>query len=112
MAIVIFALIAIFVPLSMVLTSIMLRKPERSNPVSSSPFESGEQSSGARISLMNEYLHYFPMFLSLEVIIGIILIWALVARSISFKTGLIILALPVLGMLFTNFIMLFARSER
>lgn len=110
-AILVFLAISLFVPFSLILTSIMLRKPEKSDPISSDSFESAEASTGQRVSIMNEYLHYFPIFLSFEVVMTIVIVWSLTARSIPFNSGLVILGLPFLSMLFAVFVLRFTKVQ-
>lgn len=110
-AIVIFVLFAVFTPASMLLTSIFLRKRTVSNAVRDSSYESAEESKGSRISIMAEYLHYFGMFIAFEIIVGIILIWAPVARQSSMISGMEILGLLAVGFVFEVFVMLISKSE-
>lgn len=111
LAVIIFALFSIFVPASMLLTSISLRKNTIKNKVRDSPYESAEQSKGNRISIMTEYIHYFAMFIAFEIIVGIILIWAPIARKLSSTSGMEILGLLLLGFVFEAFVMLIAKRN-
>ena len=97
LALLIFLLFGAFLPISMILTSKLLR-PERSdNPVKNANYESGEESVGGRISIMKEYLHYFSLFLAFDIITAIILIWAFAGDNIGSIPSGYVLALAVLG---------------
>ena len=108
--IIIYALFSVFMPASIILTSFVLRNVTKSNPVKSSAFESAEQSKGTRISIMNEYIHYFPMFISFEIIAAITLIWILAARAIPFTNSMFVLGLMLLGFVSEFAIIMLARS--
>ncbi len=113
-AVVLFILLAIFTPVSMLLTSVILRRATVKNKVRDSPYESGEQSKGLRISIMNEYLHYFGMFIAFEIIVGIILVWAPIANipnKVPYNSSIAVLGLLVLGFIFEIFLMLIARRS-
>jgi NADH:ubiquinone oxidoreductase subunit 3 (subunit A) len=110
-AVIIFAMFSLFVPASMLLTSIALRKNTTKNTVRDASYESGEDSRGERISIMNEYLHYFGMFIAFEIIVGIVLIWVPVARKLPLNSGIEILGLLVLGFVLEAFVMLIARKK-
>ncbi len=111
-AVIIFALFSLFVPASMLLTSISLRKNTVKNTVRDSSYESGEESRGNRISIMNEYLHYFGMFIAFEIIVGVILVWVPIARKIPFNSSLEIMGLLIFGFIFEAFVMLMARKNQ
>ncbi len=110
-AVIIFVLFSLFVPASMLLTSIALRKNTVKNTVRDASYESGEESRGSRISIMHEYLHYFGMFIAFEIIAGMILVWAPVAHRFTLYSGAAILGLLVLGFVFEAFVMLIARKN-
>ena len=106
----IYAAFSIFMPASIILTSIVLRGITKSNAVKNSAYESAEQSRGTRISIMNEYIHYFPMFISLEIVAAMILIWLLTARSIPFISSVFILNLMAVGFAFEVAVIMFAKA--
>lgn len=105
-AVILFMAFAAFTPVSMILTSKMLRRRTRRNRVKDGAYESAEESSGTRISIMGEYIHYFPMFLAMEIIVTVVIVWSPVARSVSLIPSLAILGLPIVGMAFEAFMML------
>lgn len=110
-AVIIFMLFSILTPVSMLLTSIFLRKRTVKNEVRDGSYESAEESKGSRISIMSEYLHYFGMFIAFEIIVGIILIWAPVARQFQLISAIEVLGLLALGFIFEVFVMLIAKGN-
>ena len=111
-AIVIFIAFSIFTPVSLVITSIFLRRRPKRNAMIGSSYESAEESTGSRISIMNEYMHYFSMFLAFEILVAVIIVWAPIARRLSFMSSAVVLLLLVTGMVFEVFVMLIVRSTR
>lgn len=99
-AIIFFAAFAIFVPVSFLLTSKMLRKNPKSNPVRNAPYESGEETIGDNRDIDNEYLPFFALFLAFELIGMIIILWSLTTRSLSFNTNILVIGLTVVSMIF------------
>ncbi|MCL4364934.1 MAG: NADH-quinone oxidoreductase subunit A [Candidatus Marsarchaeota archaeon] len=111
-AIVIFIIFSTFTPVSLVITSIFLRRQSKRNAMMGSPYESAEESRGNRISIMNEYMHYFSMFLSFEILVAVAIVWAPIARLLPTTASAAVLSLLVAGMVFEVFVMLIARSTR
>ncbi|MHB1830630.1 MAG: NADH-quinone oxidoreductase subunit A [Candidatus Micrarchaeaceae archaeon] len=109
-AIILFIAFAIFTPVSMIITSKMLRRKTTRNPVKDAAYESAEASTGSRITIMNEYLHYFSMFIMFEILVAVVLVWAPLASSMQFIPSAAILSLLVFGMAFEAFILLIARK--
>ena len=109
-AILIFILFSVFTPVSMVMTSVFLRRRSKKNVMMGSSYESAEESKGNRISIMNEYMHYFSMFLAFEILVAIIIVWAPITRLLPFLSSVAVLSLLVAGMVFEVFVMLIARS--
>ncbi|MDE1822728.1 MAG: NADH-quinone oxidoreductase subunit A [Candidatus Micrarchaeota archaeon] len=109
-AIAVFILLSIFMPLSMILTSRMLRPFIRSNPIESAPYESAEESSGSRISIMNEYIHYFPMFISFEIVVAVIAVWAPLGRQLGVATDIYMLGLVLAAFVMELLVVMVARS--
>ncbi len=108
-AVILFILFAIFVPVSMITTSKMLRDKTTRNPVKDASYESAEASTGSRITIMGEYLHYFTMFIMFEILVAVVIVWAPLASSMQFLPSAAILSLLVFGMAFEAFILLIAR---
>lgn len=94
-ALAVFAILALLVPLSMILVSKLISKRSPGNRIKNAPWESGEASVGRARDIDNEYLPYFSLFLPFEVVVGILLVWSTVAYSTSYAVGLgmVILAL-------------------
>ncbi len=109
LAIVVFILFSVFTPVSMILASRAMRRNTKRNSVKDAPFESAEESRGNGISIMNEYLHYFSMFIALEIMVVVVLVWAPVSRSVSFIPSVAIMGLLVVGMIFEAYMLLIAR---
>ncbi len=97
LALLVFVLFALIVPFAMILSSILIRNRKKSNSVKAASFESAEASSGSRISIMNEYLHYFSFFIAFDIIAAIVLIWAYASTGFSAAHDIIIILLPVAG---------------
>ena len=109
LAIAVFILFSVFTPVSLILTSRALRRHTQRNSVKDSPYESAEESRGNGISIMNEYLHYFSMFIAFEILVVVVLVWAPVSKSVTFIPSIAILGLLVLGMVFETYMLLIAR---
>jgi NADH:ubiquinone oxidoreductase subunit 3 (subunit A) len=111
-AILIFAVIAILEPLLMILSSKLIRRKSRPNRVKDNSYESAEESAGTRASVMNEYLHYFPMFLSFEIVVAIMLIWVVTARLTTGLVNYAILGLFVFSFIFELFVIILAKRAK
>ncbi|MGC8496114.1 MAG: NADH-quinone oxidoreductase subunit A [Candidatus Micrarchaeia archaeon] len=98
-AIIFFALFSIAIPLLLMLVSKLIRYNAPNNAVKSAPYESGELSIGQNIDVYNEYMPYFMLFLPFEVVVVVLLLWAYVARLVSYDTSIYILALAIFAML-------------
>jgi NADH:ubiquinone oxidoreductase subunit 3 (subunit A) len=109
LAVLVFIIFSVFTPVSMILTSRALRRSTKRNTVKDAPFESAEESRGNGISIMNEYIHYFSMFIAFEIIVVVVLVWAPVSKSVPFVPSVAILGLLVVGMVFEAFMLLIAR---
>ena len=107
-AILIFIIFSVFVPASMISTSILLRGRTRRNRVRDSPYESAEASTGGGVSIMKEYLHYFSMFIAYEILVAVALVWVPVARSVSFGSGIAVLGLLSSGIVLEGLVVLLA----
>lgn len=107
-AIIIFIAFSVFIPASLILSSMLLGSKKKQNKVSGLNFESAEASIGSRISIMSEYFHYFTGFLAFEVVVALVLAWAYVARGIQFTDNIYFLVMLLLCMILEVFVMLFA----
>ncbi|MCL5100568.1 MAG: hypothetical protein M1122_01255 [Candidatus Marsarchaeota archaeon] len=109
-ALILFFLLSLFVPSSLLLTSLMIRRRKPTNGVSGLNFESAEQSVGGRISIMSEYLHYFSSFLAFEVVGAIVILWVGAAHMMSVSINAIMIAVLVFAMAMQAVVMLIARK--
>lgn len=92
-----FAIVATLVPASIIIASKLLGKKDKGNPIRNAPYESAEESVGSAKDIDNEYLPLFSIFLPFEVIVGIIIVWSLVAYSIPYAVDIGVVALGVLS---------------
>lgn len=93
-----FIAFAVFVPLSFLLTSRLLRRRSVSNPVKNAPYESAEASIGSSRDIDNEYLGFFALFLPFELVAILVVLWAIAAKDLELSTNIYIVGLPVLAM--------------
>lgn len=107
----IFAAIAVFVPLSTLMFSKMVRPRSDNNDVKTLTYESAEQSVGQKVEVMHEYLHYFVAFLAFEIIGVIVIIWSTFSRSVQSSSGQYIVLLLVFGFVFEVFLLGMSRSK-
>jgi len=108
-AILLFMLFSIFTPISLILTSKALRRLTTRNRVKDQAYESAEESTGTRITIMHEYLHYFSMFIAFEILVAVVIVWAPVSRAVGFTSGIAVLGLLGLGVVFEIFMLVIAR---
>jgi NADH:ubiquinone oxidoreductase subunit 3 (subunit A) len=99
-ALLVFIVMALFIPYSLLLTSIMLRRRIPRNKVKNAPYESAEEPIGSSKVVQIEYLPIFALFLPFEIISVIMLLWAYVAQQVSYISGLEMLGLIVVAMVF------------
>lgn len=99
-ALVFFVLFALFVPISFLITSKMLRPDKRGNKVKNAPYESAEHTIGTGRDVANEFLSYFAIFLPFEIISIVLVLWAIVARVLPLETNVLVLGLALLSMAF------------
>ena len=109
MAILIFLAFSILTPISLIVTSRALRRSTKRNNVKDSPYESGEESTGSRISIMNEYLHYFSMFIAFEIIVVIVLVWAPISKTLPEASSIAVLGLIAAAVLLEGITLLIAK---
>lgn len=107
----IFAIIAVLIPASMLLFSMLVRPKNKSNKVQVLSYESAEETIGQRVEIMHEYLHYFIAFLSFEIIGVIVIIWSTFARSAQSLNGVYIIFLLLLGVLFEFLLLRLSRGN-
>lgn len=99
-ALVFFAAIALAVPYSMLLTAKLLRHKAKGNMVKNAPYESAEATTGKNRDVLNEYLPYFIMFLPLEVVSVILLLWSAASRAVPYLNSIAVMGIAVMSMAF------------
>ncbi|MFI5412672.1 MAG: NADH-quinone oxidoreductase subunit A [Candidatus Micrarchaeales archaeon] len=97
-ALVFFALFALFIPASFLLTSKLLRHKSRGNRVKNMAYESAEEPIGRSRDVDNEYLPFFAMFLPFEIIAIIIVLWSTAARNMTTGTNVLVIGLLIISM--------------
>lgn len=97
-ALVFFGLFALFVPLSFLLTSKMLRSSKAGNRVKNAPYESAEATIGKNRDIVDEYLPFFAIFLPFEIISMVIILWSVSARSLDLGTNVLVIGLVIISM--------------
>lgn len=101
LALLVFALIAIFVPASLLATAKLFRHRTRDNAVKSAPYESAEATIGKNRDVINEYLPFFMLFLPFEVVAIVLLIWSSVLRQVSYTSGILVVGLALVAAAFS-----------
>ncbi|MCL5117586.1 MAG: NADH-quinone oxidoreductase subunit A [Candidatus Marsarchaeota archaeon] len=94
-------LFAVFMPLSFLAASKLLRPNKAKNPVKNAPYESAEQTVGKSMDVINEYLGFFSIFLAFEIIIIAMVLWAYSSRYFSYGASLLIILSLILSMVFS-----------
>jgi NADH:ubiquinone oxidoreductase subunit 3 (subunit A) len=93
-----FVLFALFVPISFLLTSKMLRVKSRGNRVKNTPYESAEQPIGKTRDVANEYLTFFAIFLPFEIMAMVVVLWSISARQLDLTTNIAVIGLAIVSM--------------
>jgi NADH:ubiquinone oxidoreductase subunit 3 (subunit A) len=107
----VFAAIALLVPISILAFSKLIRQKTAPNAVQEENYESGEESVGIKTGIMNEYLVFFPLFLTFEIITAILLIWSTFAGAMAEVDSILILMIPVVGLAFAFAVLAIARAK-
>ncbi len=102
-ALFVFSLISIFVPFSMLLGAKLLRHNSQSNSVKDSPYESAEATLGKNRDIMNEYMPFFMLFLPIEIVAVIILLWSSVSRNVPESSSLMVIGMAAISLMFALF---------
>ncbi len=82
-ALIIFLLLAIFVPFSMIATSRMLRPKGNLNKTKTINYESAEVPIGAQRDITSNYLPYFPIFITFELVGIVAIVWSFSFLSLN-----------------------------
>ncbi len=93
-----FVLFALFVPISFLLTSKMLRQKSRGNRVKNTSYESAEQPIGSARDIATEYLAFFAIFLPFEIMAMVVVLWSISARQLDLTTNIAIIGLAIISM--------------
>jgi NADH:ubiquinone oxidoreductase subunit 3 (subunit A) len=110
-AIVFFIAFAIFLPLSLLLTSRILRSDKPGNKVKNSPYESAEETIGRVKDTDIEYMPFFAIFLPFEIVAMVLILWSVSARSLSFTTNLMVIGLAIVAMVMSLIGYLYIREK-
>ena len=87
LALAIFAFIAIFVPVSMLLIAKLLGARPKQNSVKLESYESAEEPIGTHRDITSDYLHYFPLYLGFELVVVVLIAWAMVEGHVGSVAG-------------------------
>ncbi|VVB77490.1 Uncharacterised protein [uncultured archaeon] len=107
----VFAAVALAVPALMLVFSKLVRPESDGNEVVTKSYESAEESDGQRASVMDEYMHFFTIFLAFEVIGAVIIVWGLLAKQLDFTSNVRIEALLVAGLVLSMFALALGRRS-
>jgi NADH:ubiquinone oxidoreductase subunit 3 (subunit A) len=94
-ALIIFAVLAAIVPISMIITTKLLSPKVDDNDVKSLNYESAEESTGEEKNTTNEYIAYFPAFLAFEFVCAGIVLWSFIYTALQTTTNEYVLAILV-----------------
>ena len=112
LALLIFILFALAVPFAMIFSSILIRNRKKSDRVKNSSFESAAASTGSRISIMNEYMHYFSIFVAFDILVAVMFIWTYSVSFLTMTDSIIILMLPVAGFIMVMVLLLMIKFTK
>ena len=87
-AVAIFAALALFVPISMLILAKLIGARPSQNPIKLESYESAETPIGLSRDITNDYLEYFPLYLAFEIVIVIVLSWAAVSGTVPMAVSL------------------------
>jgi len=111
LVIAIFLAVSLFIPISMLLFSRLVRPKSDENEVKTLTYESAEESIGQRVAVMTEYLHYFSLFLTFEIVGVVLIVWVTFARQLSFMNSIYILMLPAFAFVLEVFLLLLNKRK-
>ena len=109
--VVVFAIIALLIPPAMILLSKLLAGNGASE-LEGKNYESGEENIGDGIHAPPEYLHYLFLFLAFAVISIVMIVWAAVAKPLSFSASLSVLMMAVFGFALAIFVLEIGKIRR
>lgn len=111
LVIVIFLAVSLFIPISMLLFSRLVRPKSDENEVKTLTYESAEESIGQRVGVMTEYMPYFSLFLTFEIVGVVLIVWTTFAKQLSVMTSLYILMLPVFAFVLEGFLLMLNKRK-
>lgn len=100
-AILFFAAFAIFIPVSFLFASRLLRKQYPGNKVKNAPYESGENTVGRSRDIDTEYISFFALFLPFEMVAVIMLLYSINILDGNYYVGLSYILLTVISLGFS-----------
>ncbi|MCL4387682.1 NADH-quinone oxidoreductase subunit A [Candidatus Marsarchaeota archaeon] len=100
-ALVLFVLLGIFIPVSFLMTAKILGRKYRPNDVKDAPYESGEKVVGSSKDIDSEYFPFIMLFLPFEVVAILALVWSYASGIMSRYSGLYIVLLLVFATVFS-----------
>jgi len=107
----IFALVAILVPLSLLAFSRLVRPKSRDSKVETLPYESAEETIGSHIEIMQEYLHYFALFLAFVIVVAVMILWSTFTRELKATTWPYVMFLIIFSVVFELILLVVGRSK-
>lgn len=109
--VVVFTVLALFVPLSMLLLAKLIGARTTQNPVKLKNYESAEELIGHGRDITNDYLHYFPLYLGFELIVVVLLGWAMVSNIVGSAIGFAVIGISAGGFVLAALAMGLAHSK-
>ncbi|MDE1869615.1 MAG: NADH-quinone oxidoreductase subunit A [Candidatus Micrarchaeota archaeon] len=109
-ALAIFAALALFVPISMLILAKLIGARPSQNPIKLENYESAETPIGLSRDITNDYLEYFPLYLGFETVIVIVLSWAAVSGTVPMAISLGILGISAVSFILSALALGVART--
>ncbi len=105
---VVFSIVALAIPGSIILFSRLIRHRKPSSSASRLNFESGEHTIGVSSGIVHEYFHYFTSFLAFEVVAVVLIFWVYAVPSVSMLTDIYVFGFLAFAVLLQYVVILFA----
>ncbi len=102
--------VALFIPVSMLMFSRLVRPQGDENEVQKIPYESAEVPFGKKMEVMHEYLHYFVAFLAFEIISVIVIIWSTFQKAALSASSAYVFYLLIFGLVFEVFLLAISKK--
>lgn len=102
-AIAIFAALALFVPISMLIFAKLIGARRPQNPIKLENYESAEVPIGLSKDVTNDYLQYFPLYLGFEIMLVIILAWATVSGKLAMGISFAVIGISAVAFIMSAF---------